>query len=188
MGWGEKSLDRKLEKSCTRGSLDEKRQLERHEQTPIERQKARQQRNRKRQIFGEKQQEKRKPKRQHKKRKESCWIQLCHWCLSAWGCGWTCRGMKTADSMHQMERQAWALFVLQWSSANAQCARRGLIRWIKACLIYMLRIWWEGPDNPPFPRERQWLSYRVMNSKHTKMWWCMRSSDLWSDCGLPQWQ
>lgn len=40
----EKSLDTKLEKSCSRGSLDEKRQLERHSQTPKEKQKARRER------------------------------------------------------------------------------------------------------------------------------------------------
>lgn len=74
------------------------------------------------------------------------------------------------------------------SRANTQCARGGLIRWIKACLIYELRIWWEGPDNPPFPPERHWLSYRVVNSKHTEMRWCMCSSDLWCDYRQPQWK
>lgn len=53
----ENSLDRELERSSSRGSLDEKRKSERNEQTP----KARQQTgNRKRQIDSEKQQDKRK--------------------------------------------------------------------------------------------------------------------------------
>lgn len=34
----ENSLDRELERSCSRGSLDEKRKLERNEQTPKARQ------------------------------------------------------------------------------------------------------------------------------------------------------
>ncbi len=87
MSWGEKSLDKKLEKCCSRGSLDEKRQWERHEQTPKEKQKARQQRNRKRQIDGEKQQEKRMPKRHHKEKRGKLLnsvVPLMLICLGLW--------------------------------------------------------------------------------------------------------